>query len=324
MGVRPARVQPGDPAGTPGAMPPPRRWSCVVVNNMPDGAFEATERQYLDLLDAGSGDGVVEVTLTTLAGVPRGERAAARIADRYVPVGALWSDPPDLLIVTGSNPLAPRIEEEPYWAELTGLLSWGRDRVPSMLLSCLSAHAALSVFDGITRTRLPAKCTGVFPQQVDGAHPLAAGLSPSVVLPHSRINAVAPEVVAAAGYRAALGSEAVGWSVVTKESGRSQMVLVQGHPEYDPSSLLREYHRDLRRYVLGERDELPCLPLHCTAPEDWEWIEELHRRVATGGERDPALLEAFPFDELGERAGWPWRDVAVRLYTNWMAGVEGE
>jgi homoserine O-succinyltransferase len=191
----------------------------VVVNNMPDGAFETTERQYLDLLDAGSGDDVVEVTLTTLAGVPRGERAAARIADRYVPVGALWSDPPDLLIVTGSNPLAPRIEEEPYWPELAGLLSWGRDRVPSMLLSCLSAHAALSVFDGITRTRLPAKCTGVFPQQVDGAHPLAAGLGPSVVLPHSRINAVAPEAVAAAGYRAVLGSEAVGWSVVTKESG---------------------------------------------------------------------------------------------------------
>jgi homoserine O-succinyltransferase/O-acetyltransferase len=316
--VRLVRARDADPV-----IPPdesrPARWSCAFVNNMPDGAFDATERQYLGLLDAGSGCDVVDVSRYTMAGVPRGERAAARIAADYLPFGRLREDVPDLLIVTGSNPLAAHIEDEPYWEDLAGLLSWGRGQVRSMLLSCLSAHAALAVFDGIERTTLDAKCTGVFPQQVR-SHPLAEGLGSAIVLPHSRLNTVAVDKVLAAGYQVALESEAVGWSVIARSTAGSEVVLVQGHPEYDPSSLLREYHRDARRYVLGERDDVPCLPLHCVAPGDWDQLRALHERII-GGERVPALVEAFPFDEVGARADWPWRDTATGLYANWMAGV---
>jgi homoserine O-succinyltransferase len=291
-----------------------------VVNNMPDSAFEATERQYLGLLDAGSGDQVVEVSLSTLADVPRGERAAARITAGYVPIGTLRQNPPDLLIVTGSNPLAPRIQDEPYWDDLAGLLTWAQANVPSVLLSCLSAHAGLAVFDGLERTTLEAKCTGVFLQEVDRQHPLTAGLGPPVVLPHSRLNTVATGAVVDAGYRLALHSDAVGWSVVTGRRGDTEVVLVQGHPEYDPSSLLREYHRDARRFVLGERDEEPCLPLHCVADDDWDQLRSLHERIVAG-HREPGLVEGFPFEAMGARAGWPWRAAAIGLYTNWMAGV---
>jgi len=108
VAVRLARVADGDPAGRQATTPQPPRWTCALVNNMPDSAFEATERQYLDLLDAASGSEAVEVTLHTLAGVPRGERAAAPIAERYSSLEERWSSPPDLLIVTGSNPLEPR------------------------------------------------------------------------------------------------------------------------------------------------------------------------------------------------------------------------
>ena len=299
---------------------PPARWTCGLVNNMPDGAFEATERQFLDLVDAGSQGRTVEVTLCTMDGIPRGERAAARIAGRYHPVGTLRQNPPDLLIVTGANPLEPVIEDEPYWDELSGLLTWGVDHVPTMLLSCLSAHAGLAVFDGIVRTTLDTKCTGVFPQRPHPTHPLASGLGTEVVLPHSRLNTVPTEGVRAAGYSVVLDSEAVGWSVVTRTHGGCEVVLVQGHPEYDPSSLLREYQRDARRYVLGERDAPPCLPVDCVAPGDRARLGELHRRIV-GGEREPALVDSFPFGEMGERAGWPWREAAVQLYTNWMAGV---
>ena len=59
------------------------RWTCAFVNNMPDGAFDATERQFLDLLDDGSGTDVIEVRRYTMDGVPRGERTAARIAEEY-------------------------------------------------------------------------------------------------------------------------------------------------------------------------------------------------------------------------------------------------
>ena len=296
------------------------RWTCALVNNMPDAAFCATERQFLSLLDAGSGSETVVVTRYAMAGVPRGERIRARIAAEYRPLEDIFSDPPDLLVVTGSNPIESRIEDEPYWSDLHGLLKWSSENVQAMVLSCLSAHAALAVFDGVERTTLPVKCTGVFAQEADRTHPLVTGLYGSVVLPHSRLNAVPAEAVVAAGYAVALQSEEVGWSVVTKTVGQSEVVLVQAHPEFVPSSLVREYVRDVRRYAGHEHDELPCLPLDCVTGPDWDGLRRLHERIVAG-ERDPALAAAFPFEEVCTRAPWPWRGVAQRLYANLLGTI---
>jgi homoserine O-succinyltransferase/O-acetyltransferase len=294
-------------------------WTCAFVNNMPDGAFDATERQFLDLLETGSGTDVIAVRRYALAGVPRGERIADRIAADYLPVETMLEDPPDILIVTGSNPVEERIEDEPYWTDLSDLVTWGSEHVQSMLLSCLSAHAALTVFEGIGRERLASKCTGVFDQEVDPAHPLAAGLEPRIILPHSRTSTVPEEQLRAAGYQIAVRSDTVGWAVATRQVGTADVVLVQGHPEYDPSSLLREYHRDVRRYAQYERDEPPILPLHCVAAEDWDELKHLHD-VIVGGKRDPELVAAYPFNEVGARAPWGWHGVAERLYANWVDG----
>ena len=299
----------------------PARWTCALVNNMPDGAFVATEGQFLGLLDAASGTDVVAVRRYTMEGVPRGERTAEHLAAGYAPVADIGQHPPDLLIVTGSEPVEEAIEDEPYWAELAGLLEWGSEHTDSMLLSCLSAHAALAVFDGVARIRLPAKCTGVFDQRADGRHPLTAGLGSHIVLPHSRQNSVPVEAVCAAGYHVGMGSQAVGWSLVSKTTGRCRVVLVQGHPEYEPGSLLGEYRRDVRRYVGRERDGIPRLPLHCAGRGDWERLSAIQRRLEEG-ERDPALVEGFDFDGAATRAPWPWRDVAKRLYANWLAGTD--
>jgi homoserine O-succinyltransferase/O-acetyltransferase len=294
--------------------------TCAFVNNMPDAAFDATERQFLELLDAGSGPVPVDVRRYAMAGVPRGERTAARIAEHYRAPSTIPELPPDLLIVTGSNPVEPRIEDEPYWDALATLLSWAGGEVPSLLLSCLSAHAALTVFDGVERGHLASKCTGVFPQETDAGHPLTEGMDPVVPLPHSRVSNVPKDALVAAGYRIAMESAAVGWSVATRAVRGSQVVLVQGHPEYDPSSLLREYHRDARRYVHHERDELPVLPVDCVAPDDRAGLQELQFAI-TGPQREPSLVESYPFDEVGARAGWPWRPAATRLYANWLAGA---
>jgi homoserine O-succinyltransferase/O-acetyltransferase len=299
----------------------PARWTCALVNNMPDGAFVATEGQFLGLLRASSGTDVVAVRRYTMEGVPRGERTAEHIAAGYAPVADIGRHPPDLLIVTGSEPVEEAIEDEPYWAELAGLLEWGSEHTDSMLLSCLSAHAALAVFDGVARVRLPAKCTGVFDQLADDRHPLTAGLGSHIVLPHSRQNTVPVGAVYAAGYHVGMGSKAVGWSLVSKAIGRCRVVLVQGHPEYEPGSLLAEYRRDVRRYVGRERDGIPRLPLHCAGRGDWERLSAIQRRLEEG-ERDPALIEGFDFDGAAKRAPWPWRDVAKRLYTNWLAGTD--
>ena len=296
------------------------RWRVALVNNMPDAAFGATERQFVGLLDAGAGCNTVTISRHTMPGVPRGERIRDRIAASYRHLDDIMSSPPDVLVVTGSNPIESRIEDEAYWSDLHGMLKWGSENVPVMVLSCLSAHAALAVFDGIERTTLPAKCTGVFAQDVDPHHPLAARFHSPVLLPHSRLNTVPVDAMRDAGYAVLMQSGQVGWSVATKTVGRSNVVLVQSHPEYDPSSLVREYARDIRRYVNHERDELPCLPMDCVTGTDWDALRLLHRRV-TDGERSPDLVAGFPFDEIGARAAWPWRGAALRLYDNLLATV---
>ena len=297
--------------------------TCALVNNMPDGAFDATERQYLGLIDEGSGSNVIELRRYAMPGVPRGEQTSARIAEQYLPFNNIYLDSPDFLIVTGSNPIEARIEDELYWSDLVTLLSWARERVSSVLLSCLSAHAALTVFDGVARIRLPTKCTGVFSQHVDAGEELTAGLETEILLPHSRWNSVPREALEHAGYNVVIHSDVTGWSVATREEDGRQLVLVQGHPEYDPSSLLREYRRDAGRFVRHERDDPPYLPYHCVSREDWAPLVRMHDEI-TDGVREPFVIDQYPFDEVGARAPWPWRSMATRFYANWLTSVDPE
>ncbi|MHB8379014.1 MAG: homoserine O-acetyltransferase/O-succinyltransferase family protein [Acidimicrobiales bacterium] len=315
----------GSASGEPLAAPDESsvRLTCALVNNMPDGAFDATERQYLGLIDEGSGSNVIGLRRYTMPGVPRGELTSARVAEQYFPYRDIYLDTPDFLIVTGSNPIESRIEDELYWSDLVTLLSWARERVGSVLLSCLSAHAALTVFDGAARIRLPSKCTGVFPQQVDAGEELTAGLETEILLPHSRWNSVPRAALEHAGYNVAIHSDVTGWSVASREEDGRQLVLVQGHPEYDPSSLLREYRRDAGRFVRHERDDPPYLPYHCVAPEDWAPLVRMHDEIIDGV-REAFLIDEYPFDEVGARAPWPWRSMATRFYANWLTSVDHE
>ena len=64
----------------------------------------------------------------------------------------------------------------------------------------------------------------------------------------------------------------------------------------------------------------PASPFTAWPPATGKQLRTLHERIV-GGERDPALVESFPFEEMGARADWPWRAAATGLYANWMAGV---
>jgi homoserine O-succinyltransferase/O-acetyltransferase len=287
---------------------------------MPEAAFEETERQFLGLLDASSGEDMLVSRLYVMEGLPERPAVADRIAQRYEPLSAIYRDPPDVLIISGSNPVQVDIRDEPYWDEMVTLLTWASGNVPSVLASCLAGHAALYVFDGIERRRLPTKCTGVMAQRWEPGHPLTGGLPTDLVLPHSRLNSALTEQLVAAGYDLPITSLDGDWSVATRIVDRCRLVVMQSHPEYGPTSLLREYHRDARRYVLGERDDVPVLPWHCAAADDWDLLVALQERIAAG-ERDPDLVASFPFDEVGARATRPWEKAATQIYANWLAAV---
>src|SRR5881409_1993191 len=72
-----------------------------LINNMPDAALEATERQFRALLDAAADGIVVRLTLYGLPDVPRTEWGRHHVSSFYSCVGDLWDRHHDGLIVTG-------------------------------------------------------------------------------------------------------------------------------------------------------------------------------------------------------------------------------
>ena len=50
----------------------------------------------------------------------------------------------EILIVTGTEPRAPVLTEEPYWQHFVQLLSFAREHTVASIWSCLAAHGAVS------------------------------------------------------------------------------------------------------------------------------------------------------------------------------------
>src|SRR5205823_10441965 len=136
--------------------PPPRRDSdpeslhIGLVNNMPDPALDATERQFRALLAAASDGRPVRLTLYTLPEVPRTAFGRQQIA-KYSTLDDLWNSQHDGLIVTGTEPQAADLRDEPFWGSLTRVLEWAEQHTHSTILSCLAAHAGILHIDGIAR-----------------------------------------------------------------------------------------------------------------------------------------------------------------------------
>lgn len=291
----------------------------ALINNMPDAALRQTEAQFALRLNAGSGDVPVHLSRYTLPTIVRRPAAAEHVRTHYLPLDELWANPPDALIVTGCEPLSPDLTHEPFWSELSQLLQWAREYVPSTIASCLAAHAALLEFDAVHRHRLRIKCSGVFPQVVRTDDPLASGLPARIVMPHSRLNDVSTEAVEACGYRPLIVSRDVGWTAAAKDFPHHLLVLLQGHPEYDADTLLLEFRRDVRRYLTGERPDYPPVPAR-SFPLDAEPALARLRDDATSM-RDPSLIEQFPMAELLTRVRAAWREPAERLFGNWLTAV---
>jgi len=172
----------------------------ALVNNMPDAAFVDTENQFRRATRCAPGL-TTELELFTITELPRSDRVAAIIGERYRGLDELWTRQPDALIVTGTEPTQSQIQFEPFWPYLARLLQWAADNVRVTLLSCMAAHASLMLFDGIRREARPTRCGGIFPGTVqDHLHALAAGLPAVVPVPHSRMNDVPVEALRAEGF----------------------------------------------------------------------------------------------------------------------------
>jgi homoserine O-succinyltransferase len=289
-----------------------------LVNNMPDAALEATERQFINLLDAAGGRTKVCLRLFALPEVPRGPSSRQRLARHYSDIATLWSNPIDGLIVTGAEPCAQDLKDEPYWNSLIRILEWAQDNTISSVWSCLAAHAAVLHISGIRRQRLTEKCSGVFSCTKVTQHPLTDGIPTEFSIPHSRYNGLPESEIVAAGFTAMTHSPDIGLDMFAKE-GKSLLLFVQGHPEYQDHTLLREYQRDIGRFLQGEMSTYPNMPKgYFDAAATAHFLQFRERVMA---DRSKAMLaEPSPDIPISVLTN-TWRPSAVRLYGNWLSQI---
>lgn len=290
------------------------------VNNMPDGALRATERQFTELIELASSHFAEPVAVRWFAipEVSRGPAGLAHIRRHYEDVSRLWRESIDGLIVSGAEPKALSLEEEPYWPTFSKLIEWAATHTYSALWSCLAVHAAVFALDGIRRCGLSEKLSGVIPCEKAIEHPLVAGLSPCWAFPHSRFNGVPEEALVASGYEVLSRVRSGGADLFVKRVP-SLFVFMQGHPEYEGGTLMREYQRDIGRYLRGEREAYPSMPSNYFDDAMVTALEEFQRRVLA--RRNPALLNELPATEARSEPKCSWHETAVRLYENWLSYI---
>lgn len=282
-----------------------------LVNNMGDGALEATERQFTGLL-AEAGGGRVEVVRFRMLDVPRSPDANAFLESRRYADAALIPEAGlDALIVTGSEPRTPHLSQEAHWDAFRALADWAEASACPTLWSCLAAHAAVLHFHGVERRPFPHKCSGVFrlSGHVSSNHSFT---------PHSRMNTLEEADLVRAGLRILRRAEGAGVDAFDQGC----FLFLQGHPEYEADTLKGEYRRDFKRLLRGERTDPPRLPSNYFDAETEGCLAELE--MASGGmspDDAASRLEAILADARPEAM---WRPAAVELYVDWLAPIGAE
>jgi homoserine O-succinyltransferase len=290
----------------------------AFINNMPDAALEDTELQFFELLDIAAGETPLFLKLFSLTGVPRTDRGQRHLNDFYYDFDDLWRGPFDGAIITGTEPHHPDLRDEPYWPLLGRVFDWAEQNTTSAILSCLAAHASVLHGDGVPRHRLPDKQFGVFAAQNACQHPLTRNSAGIVHFPHSRWNEVRGDELISAGYTVLSKSAEAGVDLFVKKKKRSLFVHFQGHPEYGAQTLLKEYRRDIKRFLRAERETYPSMPQGYFDPPAASLLNNF-RQVAESACREEIML-SFP-EAVVNGLQNNWRSSALCVYRNWLQYV---
>jgi homoserine O-succinyltransferase len=266
-----------------------------LVNNMPDAALQPTERQFMRLLRAAAGSNRIQLHCFSLPSVRRSQTAKWRVDRHYADIADLGRLQLDGLIVTGAEPNAATLPEEPFWRELTDIIDWAEANTRSTIWSCLAAHAG--VYD----------CAKV------SDHWLTADVASPLQVAHSRLNEVHDHDLSAHGYQLLTASAEAGVDIFAKAL-RSQFIFFHGHPEYDPLSLEREYLRDISRFLAGERDTYPPFPAGYFDTETEARLASFQKRASV--ERRPALSIELPDRTL--KSDTAAGSAVATIFRNWL------
>jgi homoserine O-succinyltransferase len=294
--------------------------SVALINNMPDAALEDTELQFFALLNDASGDLPIFLKLYSLTGIPRTDRGQRHLNSFYYGLDELWQNHFDGIIITGTEPRQPNLQDEPYWPFLTDVFDWAERNTTSAVLSCLAAHASVLHGDGIARHRLPDKQFGVFSFAKPANHSLMSDTADRVRFPHSRWNEVEADSLRDCGYTILTESADGGVDTFVKKKRQSLFVHFQGHPEYNAETLLKEYRRDVRRFLMKERETYPSMPKGYFDASG-EMLAKDFRSLTHDRQSSIApeeLMATFPEAALVGALQKAWHSSSTTIYRNWL------
>jgi homoserine O-succinyltransferase len=146
-------------------------------------------------------------------------------------------------------------------------------------------------------------------------HAVVSGVPTQWRVPHSRYNEISEDALVSRGYRILSRLPAIGPDMFIKQR-RSLFIFMQGHPEYDAATLLREYRRDIRRFLSGQRDRYPEMPHGYFDECDGAAFAILRQRAL--GNRGLDLSSNFP-STAERKLPYSWRRTAVCIYANWLS-----
>lgn len=288
-----------------------------LLNMMPDAALQATERQFLRLIGSCNHIAQFYVHLFTIGEIERQGEAKTHVERYYEDFRQLQQDGLDALIITGANPAHDDITQEPYWDPMADVLAWGREHVCSIVCSCLATHADLKLYHNIERIRLPQKRWGVYSHRLlERKHPLVSNINTRFDAPHSHFNEVTREQVEAAGLTVLAYSEQADVHLVVSPD-QFRLIYFQGHPEYDINSLLKEYKRELDRFINDERPDYPPYPENYFAPKAIAILVE-HKRQVESAKSAGKTIPRLPEKRLHEYVDNTWTDTGKAMFNNWL------
>ncbi len=285
-------------------------------NLMPDAALEATERQWFRLIGESNRVAQIYIHPFTLPVFDRGEEATKHIDTFYEDFEKIKKMGLDGLIVTGANEETnPHVSDVSTWKPLKELLEWSYDNVTSTICSCLASHALMTYYHDQKPSWRDTKKWGVFSHYVTNRdHPLMRGMNTKFDAPHSRFSQINKDQFEKAGMQILAEGHNENIHIAVSKDGFRQVCL-QGHPEYDMFSLLKEYKRDVSWYQSGQSDEYPPFPENYFGPKAQKILEDVKAKILNGENPD------FPESDIEPLLENTWADSARSFIASWMGHV---
>ncbi|ALC81353.1 MULTISPECIES: homoserine O-acetyltransferase MetA [Bacillus] len=222
-----------------------RPLNIVILNLMPQKI--KTETQLLRLL----GNSPLQVHFTFLIPSTHTPKNTSQqhLNDFYTTFEQIRDKKFDGMIITGAPIEHLPYDHVSYWEELKEIMDWSKEHVTSTFHICWGAQAGLYHHYGIDKKMLPKKLFGVFEHDLlEKNERLVRGFDEVYYVPHSRHTDISIEdIKKVPGLKLLSVSQEAGVCLIASDD--EKQVFLTGHPEYDTTTLLEEYERDLKKEV---------------------------------------------------------------------------